>query len=933
MADYHFESNGLFLGFLSYPYYVDGKKIFEDVVLQFFAAYKDRLAKYDSDVMNKSLYKPAAYRMFGTQGLAVLSLIDDYSFCSRHFNKNHIRTLLENKSIDEDLYKFKSVIVTGVTETPTDAIGIEGKAEGTFLREEGKYPYIGVIRLKIDHRLLIGKGEKAIRAIRRRIRAIFDGIPDQVWCSRNTESDYIVVDCFDNDEMTIVAFSNSIKALIHFLGNVRNIKSTEDQDLTYKENGETYEKHVFVYTYINFGYDVKKDDPSNPVKMFLSSVGGESDVKLNCLIETRPGHRDSYVDYLKCQVSSLNVEEKIASGGSVLKTTLLLTEIHTLEELCKKEPTIRDVRKMRVSFQDPIKEGGHKDFENHANNYTPESLNLDEVNDIKRIMKSVGVSKIVRDRLMALFEFYDSSRRNLIQTLYFQELSGISSIFHSIIEDLSKNPYVDVMGVEEILDAEITNMENACYDRIHNRKYAENLLEYCGGIQQHLTAFGYAYNKINNILSGNIQEKETYTIITGADRVSSERTHLNLNINHILFPELFVTTAWKESANKNIIILDRYHFEDVVAVLKPFFAGHDNQAETNKANNRFLDILNIWHDFIKNKNNFIHIKNLILQKTRMLLNNDETFNVFTKIMNEGLLSYFIKDYVVFHFAFQRDFEKMWYFSFKVLLQTTNAYQRLGKIKRVHVIYMLLRLFMIGLRLDSVNDNGKCKDFINAQKYRPFDSILQGYWLECYDKTFTIAQYLFETLNEYGFKQVSEFQVSMCEFHAEALSETSDEASAFTACFEGKDTISLDLVAKVNNKCLERRKEIINKFEDFFEKQMLIEYESNSPSEYIICLLSSFVSEVYKIDIKGGNGNSYPIKSVLRNEKGEIIDKWENKSNEYKEICENMINILCDTMGGFLLPHSSVRQRYFALRTVFYKSLWDFRMKNDKTIVE
>ena len=312
----------------------------------------------------------------------------------------------------------------------------------------------------------------------------------------------------------------------------------------------------------------------------------------------------------------------------------------------------------------------------------------------------------------------------------------------------------------------------------------------------------------------------------------------------------------------------------------------------------------------------------------MLLKNDETYREFTKNMNEVLLLYFIKDYVVFHFAFQRDFEKMWYFSFKVLLQTTNAYQRLGIIKRVHVIYMLLRLFMVGLRLDKVNENSKCENFINARMYQPFDSILHDYWLECYSKTLTIAKCLFQILDDYGFKEMSEYQVSMCEYHAESLSMNGSKASVFKQCFKDSKKLELDLFVKINNKCIERRKGLIEKFENFFAKNMLIDSENYNSSDYIICLLSSFISEIYRTDVKGCNSKNYPIKSVKRNDEGEIVDKWGSKSKEYEEICDNMISIPCDTTGGFFLPQAAVRQWYFALRTVFYKSLWNFRMKNE-----
>lgn len=959
MVNYHFESNGLFLGFLSYPYYVDGRKdIYGKIIKPFFKEHRKRLNKYDICDVDKSLYKPAAYRMFGSQGLVVLSLIDDYSFCSRHFNKNHIRTLLKGEDINEDCYKFKSIVVTGVTEVKDGDLSLNEKANNTFLRKNAKYPFVGIIRLKIDHRILLGEGEKnrggikIIRAIKEKIHNTFkrDRLCEDFVKGNDVKSDYLVIDCFDNDEMTIIAFSNSIKFLMQFLGSVRNIKSdiAEDKEkedtIVYYEGGEVREKHIFSYTYIGFGYDVDEDDTK-----FLAPLGEDNKITLNCLIETRPGHRDTYWYYLKNEYKNIiKVKEKIASGGSVLKATIELGEIHKLESLCKEEITIRDVRKMRVSLQDPIKEDKSDELLNHAENLKVKVIDKQLIEDLKNRMKSIGISKIVRDRLLALFELYDSSRRNLIQTLYFEELSGIVGIFSSIIEDLDKNQNIDIKTIEYILDSEITNMESACYDRIHNRKYAENLLEYSGGIQQHLTAFGYAYNRINNIISGAVDNKDTYTIITGADRVSSERTHLNLNINHILFPELFVTTAWKEVSNKSIKVLGQYPLADVMEEVKKNIKNDyciediekanicPSIEEVNKANKRFMDVLATWHIFAKNESSFAHIKNIILQETHMLLENDETYNEFKGIIDETLLLYFINDYVVSHFAFQRDFEKIWYFNFKILLQTTNCYQRLGKIKRKHLIYMLLRLFMIGLRLDYVNKNGKCKRFIQAQMYKPFDSVLQEYWFECYKKTYKLAKYLLRILNDYGFIEISEYQVSMCERNAEKNRtkenvETIDLSKIFSYTLkEYNNILCLDLLINVNNKCITERKKIIDRFENCFEKNTLIDNKGWNSFDFLICLLSSFVSEIYNID-SDIKGNYYPIKSIPRNANGEIIDDWKRTSDIYKEIYNNMINILCDTTGGFFLPLSKTRKQYFALRTVFYRSLWNYRMNDNKIL--
>lgn len=913
MLDYHFESNGLFLGLLSYPYYIDGKKLFTNVIEPFFSEHRKRLDKYDIkgfDNAHPVLYQPNAYRMFGTQGLAVLSLIDDYSFCSRHFNKNHIQTLLGDP-IDIDNYKFKSIVVTGITERSDAKMSIMDKAKSTFLKEKNRFPFVGIIRLKIDHRILLGKGVSVIRAIKDKVDALFDE-----YSLPGVKSDYIIVDCFDNDEMTIISFSNSIRFLIQFLGNVRNIKSEQAGALQYKEDNKIVEKHVFASTYISFGYDVKYwvgNKQRNEV--FLPSVNDERTIKLNCLIETRPGHRDSYKHYLDLRHPKIKVVEKIASGGSVLKANVVLSDIQKLEVLCSKKATIRDVRKMRVSLIDPIEEQSDKGLVNHAKNFETKSIEKQAIADIKKNLKAIGVSKIVRDRLLALFELYNNSKRNLIQTLYFEELSGIVFIFHQIINDQLFAKNIDVKSLEKELDGEITALENACYDRIHNRKYAENLLEYSGGIQQHLTAFGNVYYKINKVFTCNNIDKYTYTIITGSDRVSSRRFHLKLNINHILFPELFVTTIWKEASNKNVKILDKFNY----------LAN-----EKDPYQHKFFDIINLWNDFIKNEDTSAHVKNLILQDTQKLLKNDETFACFNSIMDENLLLYFIKDYIVFHFAYQRDYEKLWHFYFKVFLQTTNCYHRLGEVKRVHVVYMLLRLFMIGLRADAVNNDSNCKGFIKQQKKHTFDSILRGYWIECYEKTFKIAEHLFNLLCEYGFLEASEYQVAMCEINAEEAFAYEKECitSGFCKTLAKEHRISFQLLLKANKKCIDNRKDTIERYNNAFDGFALIEKQDLSSFEFIVCLLTSFISRVYQLDMKDAN-KYYPIKSIPRDKQGEIINELDKTNDNYiKELYDEMIGIPCDTTGGFFLPQAKTRSLYFTYRSVLYRSLWNFRMVYD-----
>ena len=182
--EYAYDSYGLFLGLISYPFDKDGKKIYKDLDV-FFEEHKKRLVKYDpskeSDLteFNEYLYEPAGYRMFGSQGLAVLSIVDDYAFPIRYFDKDHIQTLFEEKKDgngeaeeSRNMYfdGFHSVAVMGVTERKEGEASIIQKAEVSFLNEKSRFPFIGIIRLKIKSQkylLADENGDKGIKTIRK----------------------------------------------------------------------------------------------------------------------------------------------------------------------------------------------------------------------------------------------------------------------------------------------------------------------------------------------------------------------------------------------------------------------------------------------------------------------------------------------------------------------------------------------------------------------------------------------------------------------------------------------------------------------------------------------------------------------------------------------------------------------------------------------
>lgn len=889
---------GLFLGFLSYPFDLDGKKFYEQEIVSFFKTHLKDLRKYDNNSSNSSdndnvLYDPRGYRLFGTQGLAILSLVDDYSFFTRVFNKNHIQSILkkdkDNKGPLIKDFNFKSVVVSGVMETITAEkeapITLEKIARKTFLKKEDRYTYIGIIRLKIDPRVLTHtRSNEGIKdqgvSVTKRIREAIYNITVK---HKDELSDYICVDCFDNDEMTVVAFANNLLYLYNFLGEIRSLKCTELGQEYKIGNTVLKEKHVFASTLLCFGYDPAKIEA-------IESDNNLNEFYINCLIESKTGHRDSLFEYLKNEKVDLfgkNLTTNI-TGGCNIVARVPLKKIKSLEEFCEKNPIfIYHTRKVKISLPDIYEsEKRNKQYSEYEDDKELRKNNEDEIDvnldELRKDIKSLGISKALRDRTMALFDLYDNAHRNLLQQFYLDELKGALKHFHELIIDFQKDPKECLYDIEEKLNQSINNMESAIYDRLHHQKYNQAPLEYNGGIQQYLTSFDYAYKTITAVLG---TEEEVYVTITGPERASSVRNLFRLNINDIVYPELFASAVWKEASNYvNESLNGREGFENISTKYK-----------------NYSQLIRRWNMLLDDN----HKVSRLLDNIRYRINHDKRFNpsdpVHNYILNSvsiEMLSYFFQDAIVFHFTYLYDYELMWHMYLKTMLQTTICYYRLNKIDNGHLTYMLLRLFMIN---NGINENA-ADEFINTQKDNPFDSSLSGTWSECFQKTLEVSKIIYDVIKKEEFLRFCEFQIGWIENH---IGETAHPQAV-----------------------LERRIQKSNKNKICMENgEVIIPEEKENPINYLICLFNAYLDAVRTLDCPESDKH-YAIKSVPRlPEDGSILDL--NKLNLKDELNNKMSNVLSDPTGGFFTRTAKIRQRYFTYRTVLYRSLWNFRFTNNK----
>ena len=896
-----FEETGLFLSFISYPFYVDGKNLYTTTLEKSFEEHKKALKRFDpSDDDDDCLYTPAGYRMFGSNGLVVISLVDDYTFFHRHFNKNHLQTLLEGYADTE--YNYNSVIVSGVTEK--DKESLKQKARDSFLLHKNRFPYVGIIRIKVDHRVLRGKrhGMETIRKIKHQIDALADKHITKWSCLAK----HITIECFNNDELTTIAFSDSLFYLFDFLGEVRGIKNTDEkihQDYIDTSNNDgkknPCEKHMFGTTYMSFGYDVEYQfDDKIENANFIPAKAGELDkLKINCVVETKPGHCDVFAEYLENE-KMLEVEPilKNISGGCSIVATMPLKNISKLEKLCLKPKDdnllrnnifLRDVRKIKVSIKSP--KGMEKcaiEAEHNSPADDKDPIDQTYISQVKELLKKTGVSKLLRERMLALFELYNRAYKDLLQRFFLDELLPVIKDYYNMLNDMYKRGN-SIEEIEDAMNDEITNMENACYDRLHSDKHHTTPLEYSGGIQQHLTSLDFAYKAIRKAFG--LDDPKTYVTVTGAHRAASERPLFMLNINDVVFPELFITAVWKEVANFAIELLR----DDAYSIVNNVDDDYRQHIE---------GLLTGWSKFVQNDES-VNILKYHLTRSNSYLSTDKVCRIVDSFDFKELLQYFCKDYIVYHFAFQTNFEMMWHFYFKVMLQTTACYRRLDEIDCKHFIYMLLRLFMVGLLSDDDDD----RKFIEKQASVPFDSLLASDWIECYDKTKEVANNLFKTLQQYDFKGINNTLIYLNDLFI--MGEKAAKANAAKTS------------AEITLEGLERRENLIQIMKNKFESSCLIVAESNiTNTDFIICLFNAYMRCLIELD-KHNN----VVKSLPRNDTGTIVDNLAiDNAFSTPTLYGNMTSLLSDVTGGFFVPSATTRKKYFQLKTTLYKSLWNHR---------
>lgn len=326
----------IFAGLITTPINKNSKDFFKNEFKNkiggLFSEYKKELLNTydDAEWIEKetkrlvNLYKPRAYNIFGQMDMAILSLVDDFSFGSHAFRPNHIFKGLHN----DIAFQYDYQILTGyipIVSLPRTTL--EDKWEFVINRSENRFPLIGITKIKINSSFLIGSGKKILILISDYISSLVNEYDNL---------EFFIFESFCNYELTLLSFSDSYRTITEFVNILRECDFHElstsvneqkqkkklvddilensvlatwvddaindNESINLKPLDIINNSHIITSSFTTFGYD--NFYLSNPDKYLQININDTSNFVIN--FDVKPGHLKSFLTMLHQRLKDNN---------------------------------------------------------------------------------------------------------------------------------------------------------------------------------------------------------------------------------------------------------------------------------------------------------------------------------------------------------------------------------------------------------------------------------------------------------------------------------------------------------------------------------------------------------------------------------------------------------------------------------------------------
>ena len=870
--------------------------------------------------------------------------------------------------------------------------------------EEGyAYPFIAISRVKVNNSLLIGSGAILVALIEKALKEMLK--KEQL----DTELDFIISESFSWHELTLVFFFTSFHKISEVLIKIRELRledllayDNEEQDfynhisencllqdfIDYDEEEhpecEACEAHVFLTTLTSFGFDFELldhyelgQDPPQFDKRFKKPEIDEATFHLLIKWNVKPGHlinvlhnfeKDNEASSVSFMVGGEDyifpVEPQYANLKSVFnffKGAILDPSSYTepYDQIKYHARKINTTPQIRYSFEtlsalinrEERELKGARNTRRHYffhKNLKIYAFSLSELKEIRRLLYSCHVSKILREKILNMYVNYNDGIQDPILFVYFIELRPYLVRIQEEIQWFSNN-FTKGDKLHETLDRLVIGFEQAFKNRFHQSYRMDGVtdfnMEYNGGCQQIISALDGAYKVICSAL-GEAYKPTSFVIVSGLAGVDSSMFSMRLNYFHIFQPSIFMASSVKESVNhyfhRRNIVEDAFHGED---------------APLSFSLNKLKDL----------RKNLKKVGKRLKHKHPGIMD-------FVEMMDNTMLLDFQSDIITYLYGYNMDSQLFSFWYWNNFMQISSNYNSDGKFDKDNFLKFLTRHIVVLEFLDPGYIEGK-SDFLNLSnvpnvqiselwinsfaKIRRFvKALLENKKCELTDCLSSIAKVgLFSTLYD---TQPDPFEISIAEDEQFDAIETLAEGCSpekrhmirrklnrIYAKFPG---LSFDSEEKL---ALEARFLVIDarvsKFRKRFLTGDLIQFnydgqDLESPALFLQSLSYAYL-KILMYDLMKLEDQKNPL--LLRYESGEEKTASDQAGIENRH--KGMVHLLqdlddfavdrhnnplvFDPMGGLFSVQHTTRRRYYQYRTTLIRSLWDFSLRMKKQMFE
>lgn len=734
---YTVDDYGLLLGLVSVPPGTDEKDFYNtDIASNLVMEYKAARTRnsFDDKKPSDVIYKPIGFKTFGENDLMFYTLFDDFAYPNRVFHPFH-----GNGHDNAKYCNFDYQLVVGINIPDKSP-----KLQHIFSKcGIDKYLFTCATRFKINPLLLCGTGLHCIELIKSQLRALHDSNTGII----------ILLNGVGCDELLMLNFSNIICDIAKFIFKVRNLqfqslKDSEPEELYDLVKNECIgrldtdmsleEAHVFSSSYSVSGFAFHRDGlPEN-------TADGKFSLQFTWIV--KPGHIGSFTNKLykaaqklklKMQRDKLFINNALVSltiESDLLRTTAEL--IDTIDSLRNLDPDKSDIRKLHVSvsveddehYLIPEEDGSlpriaHFDSSKHPSTrrfFSEQQFTADKMATLRAILDKAHISKVLKERIMKMYQNFNDCVQDPQFVVSFLGLRPFLSSIIKVVDSYTKdNLAMSATDLHEWLDSAVRDFEQAYLNRFHQsnrmRALSDFNLEWNGGIQQLICSMDFAYKTL--MRNCGVPDPDAFMYVSGHERVHVTDHSYRINMQHITYPELFVSTMWKEFFN--------------------FLPLKSGLADSNG----ILPFRKIINDA------FAHALRDRMGSSLKFNSANDTHRTLLKQIDKEFLACVVADLMTFHIGYNESLDDFSFWYIRYMLQTPGVYNHDGTVCRDDFIKFFCRIILV-YKLVDAKEETMLKMSLNAP-----DPSIAGLWISTFKDVHTIATLLRDILASYNFADI------------------------------------------------------------------------------------------------------------------------------------------------------------------------------------